>query len=290
MGFTKFKKKRGVNSRPSPDYFLKKTMADSMNSNAYPAFPPRGRIVYPHAAQQAPPHHPWRGHVPLGFAAAPPPAFMPPPQYRQPRPLHPRFPYAGRTKAVRQEGGRGEVQQHAESKPDIVTVPAPVVPAQFVPSSSSTPPPPPASSTPPPAARQPRGPPREPDQRSRRVLARDHSFCYRCARTGHYTKDCMWFKTQLCKYWQEGSCRHGLKNGENVCMYAHGDSELRPVTQAWCIRVVHDNGNMLVFGCGAPFHTPEMCSIVQQQAHASMAPTTVAPAPHELIQPPAAPL
>ena len=93
----------------------------------------------------------------------------------------------------------------------------------------------------------------------RRVLARDHSFCYRCARTGHYTKDCMWFKTQLCKYWQEGNCRHGLKTGENVCMYAHGQDELRPVTPAWCIRVVHDNGNMLVFGCGGPFHTPETC-------------------------------
>jgi hypothetical protein len=232
----------------------------------------------------------------MSFVQPPPTAFVPPPYYRQPRPPQPhavRFPppHAGRFKAVRNEPALA-------NNADIVTVSAPVVPAHLVPPSASTPPPAPlpapvpadsaasdsvpvaapssaptsllSTAAPPaaPHARQPRGPPREPqqaDQRMRRVLARDHSFCYRCARTGHYTKDCMWFKTQVCKYWQEGSCRHGLKNGENVCMYAHGEAELRPVTQSWCIRVVHDNGNMLVFGCGAPFHTPELCPALQHQ-------------------------
>lgn len=80
-------------------------------------------------------------------------------------------------------------------------------------------------------------------------------FCNKCAQRGHTTWLCLTFKTRPCKFFQQGRC---IKPAA-LCLYAHGEHELRPSSFNWCTRVTYENGVRTVEGCGNPGHTIKTC-------------------------------
>ena len=91
-----------------------------------------------------------------------------------------------------------------------------------------------------------------PDCQSRSMVR----FCNKCAQTGHSMRMCFTFKTQKCKYFERGVC----SRQSDACSYAHGDSEVRPSCDTWCTRIVYENGQRSIEGCGNPGHLFGQCS------------------------------
>ena len=73
-------------------------------------------------------------------------------------------------------------------------------------------------------------------------------MCFRCAESGHSSKQCNTYKVKLCRWWINNACNKCLPAGGNTCNYAHGEEELRQAGIR-CVRIVHDNGDMTVEGC-----------------------------------------
>ena len=83
-------------------------------------------------------------------------------------------------------------------------------------------------------------------------------FCFKCAQTGHVTRDCKFYKTRFCSYFTNtGACQYTYDS--RMCVYAHGGEELRPVADKYCVRIVYDNGQQMIFGCGAAGHSIDQC-------------------------------
>ena len=86
-----------------------------------------------------------------------------------------------------------------------------------------------------------------------------YRFCNKCGQRGHTMRQCLTFKTRPCRFFYNGRCN----KTSDMCIYAHGDSELRPSSMYWCTRIIYDNGRRFVEGCGNPGHTIQQCNMAQ---------------------------
>lgn len=99
-------------------------------------------------------------------------------------------------------------------------------------------------------------PPPAPERRSRATV-----LCFRCGGRGHSVKECRSFKTSLCRFWQNDGleCLHEAEDGSNTCRFAHGSGELRAKDEVYCVRVIFDDGEMEMLGCGEAGHLYQDC-------------------------------
>lgn len=103
-------------------------------------------------------------------------------------------------------------------------------------------------------------------------------FCFKCAQTGHVTRDCKFYKTRFCSYFtSQGSCQYTYDS--RMCVYAHGAEELRPVADKYCVRIVYENGEQMIFGCGAAGHSIDTCPCVYGAVPPPPPPAALAPSP-----------
>lgn len=112
-----------------------------------------------------------------------------------------------------------------------------------------------AYAPPPPSHSRVRSRSRERPRQNNSSTSRD--FCFKCAQIGHTARSCKWYKTVLCKYHNNPSCKYD-QNSE-LCNHAHGEQELRPSAEAYCVRIVYDDGKQRVEGCRQPGHKITEC-------------------------------
>ena len=95
-------------------------------------------------------------------------------------------------------------------------------------------------------------------------------FCFKCAQTGHVTRDCKFYKTRFCSYFTNtGDCQYN--HDSRLCVYAHGHGELRLSVEKYCVRIVYENGEQMIFGCGAAGHSIDQCPALYGAAPSSPA-------------------
>ncbi len=85
-------------------------------------------------------------------------------------------------------------------------------------------------------------------------------LCFRCNQKGHTTRQCKTYKVRICKFWVNNACNKEHPDGTNNCSYAHGNDELRH-SGPYCIRIIHEDGEMTVEGCGNPGHSVSDCNL-----------------------------
>ena len=116
--------------------------------------------------------------------------------------------------------------------------------------------------------------PRQKSTSSSNSSSRD--FCFKCAQIGHTTRSCKWYKTVLCKYHNNPSCKYD-QNSE-LCNHAHGEQELRPSAEAYCVRIVYEDGKQRVEGCRQPGHRitdcPQAATLFEKEFGGVLPPTT----------------
>ena len=74
------------------------------------------------------------------------------------------------------------------------------------------------------------------------MLSRRDITCFRCGQKGHKKQECRTWKTKRCT-------NHSCKLGIN-CGFAHAGEILRTPWIPKCVRVIRENGQMRVIGCG----------------------------------------
>jgi hypothetical protein len=91
----------------------------------------------------------------------------------------------------------------------------------------------------------------------------DPMICLRCGERTHTLRQCMRYKTELCKYHMNGYCLLTGVGGTNNCLFAHGMSEFRRPRQKKCVKVFIDSTTKKVtlLGCGKYGHTYKQCSL-----------------------------
>ncbi|MCH9715591.1 MAG: hypothetical protein K0U52_00690 [Gammaproteobacteria bacterium] len=83
-------------------------------------------------------------------------------------------------------------------------------------------------------------------------------LCFRCNQKGHTTHHCKTYKVAICKFWVNNACNREYPDGTNDCSYAHGNEEQRH-TGPHCVRIIHEDGEMTVEGCGQSGHRVDEC-------------------------------
>lgn len=91
----------------------------------------------------------------------------------------------------------------------------------------------------------------------------DPIICLRCGEKTHTIRQCMRYKTILCKYHLNGYCSLSGRGGTNHCMFAHGQKEIRYPRRKKCVRVTIDSEikKVTILGCGQLGHTYNQCCL-----------------------------
>jgi hypothetical protein len=74
------------------------------------------------------------------------------------------------------------------------------------------------------------------------AISRRETTCFRCGERGHKKQECRTWKTKQCTI---KTCHMG-----RACPFAHSHEELRQPLLTRCVRVIRENGEVKVIGCG----------------------------------------